>query len=370
MSVRDNLPTGSSRNKIEYLADCIDNASKEVANLLINPNFTAVSSDMPFRNSMRQYWMNTAIYSSATKVDKGLYMGNTGAIPSPAGWGMEVLPVTYTERSYYSGIVHTAYYFRELVMKDVTGKATFVFEDDYSLRHRVLHYSTFVAPHDETSNGYLNGHYVDDLNKVCHSVYLRCKKLSGKRFGIIRLFDDGSVAAISASKPIPDPANDDESSTAWIHDIRLKPGALYAFFIESDTEGQQYSCIPIETGVFANTSLEDIVPNQVPSPETLNQKREFEILGEFTRQQINDGVDLDLSMFRFPYGMEKHVLIRNCDSYLCGSESINAKALQTGFRTVRLQDTGFNSSSTTTKVYYSETPINIGYFTSSNYTAP
>jgi hypothetical protein len=199
---------------------------------------------------------------------------------------------------------------------------------------------------------------------------LRCKKLSGKRFGIIRLFDDGSVAAISASKPIPDPANDDESSTAWIHDIRLKPGALYAFFIESDTEGQQYSCIPIETGVFANTSLEDIVPNQVPSPETLNQKREFEILGEFTRQQINDGVDLDLSMFRFPYGMEKHVLIRNCDSYLCGSESINAKALQTGFRTVRLQDTGFNSSSTTTKVYYSETPINIGYFTSSNYTAP
>ncbi|MBM5396476.1 hypothetical protein HYN21_23415, partial [Vibrio parahaemolyticus] len=49
--VRDNLPNGNPRNKIEYLADCIDDAKAQASgespeNLLVNPDFSAAQLDI------------------------------------------------------------------------------------------------------------------------------------------------------------------------------------------------------------------------------------------------------------------------------------------------------------------------------------
>ncbi|HAS6439367.1 TPA: hypothetical protein GRR50_23995, partial [Vibrio parahaemolyticus] len=54
--VRDNLPNGNPRNKIEYLADCIDDAKAQASgespeNLLVNPDFSAAQLDINWQSA-------------------------------------------------------------------------------------------------------------------------------------------------------------------------------------------------------------------------------------------------------------------------------------------------------------------------------
>ncbi|TOL78769.1 hypothetical protein CGH91_21850, partial [Vibrio parahaemolyticus] len=64
--VRENLPNGDPRNKIEYLADCIDFAKAEangveaIPNLLVNPDFSAAQLDINWQSAFYARWTTGA----------------------------------------------------------------------------------------------------------------------------------------------------------------------------------------------------------------------------------------------------------------------------------------------------------------------
>ncbi len=95
-TVRDNLPNGSPRNKIEYLADCIDNANAQIGssdtvseapqNLLVNPELSHSGVDLAAGSPHQLRWLTNA-YTYKDQAANQMHLGRSFGRPAPVGWG-------------------------------------------------------------------------------------------------------------------------------------------------------------------------------------------------------------------------------------------------------------------------------------------
>ena len=100
-TIKDNLPTGSERNKVEYLAEVVGNARIDIDVLIEQTNNAPASSTAPrpknflknaaFLGIDERYptrWNSTTGY----RVKETMNAKDSTAVPAAPHWGMEVIP--------------------------------------------------------------------------------------------------------------------------------------------------------------------------------------------------------------------------------------------------------------------------------------
>ena len=358
MSVRDNLPTGSSRNKIEYLADCIDNTGSAPDNLLLNPDFTLTTPDLKRLSNL------TNMINFKSQALTQMYANRSfGQVAIPY-WNIEVVADSvsnsFVEFSHdcESGANDSIHY---------KAKSTVDVMSGYDVR--VMLYSVFTAPH-EAENGHYFGNEYWSENKS-HSVFLHGinQSMTSGRFGIAKLDDiTGEFESIVAQAPFDETW--DKPKRHWIHGIKLEPAKLYAFFVETQRGRSGYHCL--ETGVFLNPTETDIVPSLKPVRES--RLRSFVNVGTYTKDAIAAGVDIPVSQFDTPLGVEKQLVFYGIASTSNGSKYLVKDPLSVtanDYQSVKVQ--GAIASQYITEielmVHHSETPLYLNYFNSPNYAA-
>lgn len=357
MTVRDNLPTGSSRNKIEYLADCIDQSGQSIPNLLVNPDFSYNPFD--FNHDVSPWIMGS--YSFHDQSPNHMNLGQSFGRPTLYGWGVEVnVDAGQTEGN---TIFHMSTG-SEVTRRDYKAKAAFRVQ---SLSHkaRYLIFSVFTAPYHSSSLS----HWSDET--VEYSAYFRGLKYNGARFGVMELDAQGDFVRIVAESTIPpEPVNGYDFPQAWIHNITLRPGKLYAYFVETKKESSSTGCLINEAGVFLNPESLEVVPDMKPSiPETL---RMTESLGTLNKSEVMAGAGIDVGRYPMPFGMEKHLILSACH-YQYGDQRNtypHVSITKQDYKGVLVKGGDFVKDVSHIQAFYSPFPVHLNYFNSPNYVAP
>ncbi|MCU8525294.1 hypothetical protein M2G33_09275 [Vibrio vulnificus] len=371
MSLKKQLPTGSPRNKIEFLADFVEQQIAEISqgakgapqNLLPNPDFSTTELDFATLSPFYTRWA-TGAFTYTNQSKEQMHLGRSFGRPAPAGWGVEVM----TESSDF----HSAFYNTiggEVEKRDATAKASFFMMGGNS--SKILHFSVFSAPME---NEILVGEGATPVKKdLSFSAYLRCHDdITDYRFGILELNSKGDFVAYVASG-FANRAQGANFSHTWLHGIKLKPGGLYAYFIESNMQATNgKSCAPTGCGVFLNPERLNVIPDLNPNAHTKSKKRAFESFGNLSKAELNDGVSVDVGRFVMPFGMEKHLIFCNCQTIQTGTEAPYSAATitQSDYKTIHVQgDTTSTQTHGHLMAYYSEMPVHLNYFKSNSYTA-
>ncbi|MCG0020104.1 hypothetical protein [Vibrio parahaemolyticus] len=367
--VRDNLPNGNPRNKIEYLADCIDDVKAEangveaIPNLLVNPDFSAAQLDINWQSAFYARW-TTGAFTYENQSASEMHLGRSFGRPAPFGWGVEV----FAEARHF----HAAHYNTrggEVEKRDPTAKATFFMMGGD--KAKTLHFSVFSAPMEtEKVLEIVDGKGV--LLDLSYSVYLKMHDDTVyHRFGVVELdangdFVDYVVTSMTAQPKAPDFVH------SWIHGVKLKPGGIYAFFVESDMNNGRKSTAFTGAGVFLNPSQANVVPDLTPSPVAKDTMRCVDSLGRLTKAELTGGVSVDVGRYSMPFGMEKHLIFCNCQITGTTTEAPYSASTITkvNHNTVQVQgDTAGGQSHAHLMAYYSKTPVHLNYFNSVNYQA-
>ncbi|HAS8230579.1 TPA: hypothetical protein I7755_11715 [Vibrio vulnificus] len=371
-SLREQLPNGSNRNKVEALADFIEQQLGQLgqssgeaapANLLLNPDFSHSSYD--FSQAARLQWLTDAF----TYKDQGpeqMHLGRSYGRPAPPAWGVEIQPVGVSDS-------HSARYLGiggEVEKGDTPAKGAFFLSGASS--SRVLHFSVFTAPF-EMESAYTDAAGERKLKNLSFSAYLACSRYSGNRFGVLELNERGDFIRYVASGPIANATEPTGFNHTWLHDIKLKAGGLYAFFVESDTTNSgMLSCAPAAAGVFLNPERANVVPDLTPNPAITQQTRVQHSFGHLTKAQMNAGATLDVSRFALRYGMEKHLIFCACklEGHADTAPFFAATITRSDYKSVLVQgDTHGSEATAHILALYSPTPVHLNYFASGNYTA-
>lgn len=378
MSVRDNLPTGSSRNKIEYLAECIEqsgasnstkineltvrvesvenvtqNLSSAPFNLLVNPDFSHSTFDMSAAATTAPKWAR-AIFTYENQSSNHINLGQSYGRPAPYGWGIELNAdgTDYHSLNYlYTGSVVERQQYRAKAALEIVG----------GFNTRYLHFSVFTAP-------YVTPTQMDWHDEVVrYSAYFRGVKRTGQRFGVLEIDRNGDFVAIVAQAPVPTEPHTMDFQQAWIHNISLEPGRLYAYFVES--EAGTFACVPLEAGVFANNAGVDVVPDL--TPRITEHTRMIESFGTYTKAEIAAGVTLNVGRYPMPFGMEKHLIMSPCRGADGTENPYNRIPItKVDYQSVLVKGDTTSDDTRHIMAYYSPYPVHLNYFNSPNYVAP
>ncbi|PMO39592.1 hypothetical protein BCT11_14980 [Vibrio sp. 10N.222.52.B12] len=366
--VRENLPNGSPRNKIEYLADCIDFAKSQAGgelpkNLLVNPDLSAGEVDINWNLPHYARW-TTGMFTYSNQSASEMHLGRSFGRPAPVGWGVEVKAASsYAHSAFYNTIGS------EVEKRDPTAKAAFFlmgFGDA-----KVIHFSVFTAP-VENEILYNDENGETQRKDLSYSAYLKMHDDTVyHRFGVVELDQNGDFVDYVGKtfSARPEPA---KFVQTWLHGLKFKPGGIYAFFVESDMNNGGKSCAFTGAGVFLNPEQQNIVPDLTPSQPAQEALRCVESLGHLSQAQLTGGVSIDVGRFPMPFGMEKHLIFCNCQTTQTATETpINAATItKTDYKTVRVVgDTVGGQSHGHLMAYYSKTPVHLNYFNSANYQA-
>ncbi|UAB72393.1 hypothetical protein INR79_24360 [Vibrio sp. SCSIO 43132] len=371
--VKDNLPQGSSRNKIEYLADAIDSAKADAKgasappkNLLCNPDFTqstvewgsalsGIAHDMKYDG---MGWLKEVFgyeNQSATQMHLGRSLGR----PAPLGWGVEIIAPSSKDSVSLIAPIYDSF---NLFDRQHGVKATGVMTDSMSRTSKTVHFSVFTtARNDAASDGNPNETLSWEEPEVFYSAYFLGRKKGGVRFGIVELDVDGNATQIVAQQNIA--ANDwDKFTEQWIHNIKLRAGQLYAYFVESDSANHRRSALPLETGVFINTEKLDIVPDMTPHARPTHKS--CESLGLLPSADVQAGVVVPIKSYHSPFGVEKHFVFAHCGQAL-GQYRLSMNPLsitRNDATSIRVQGTPpTGDANVHLMAFYSETPLYINF---------
>ncbi|HHG3246512.1 TPA: hypothetical protein ACPVXZ_003675 [Vibrio parahaemolyticus] len=229
--VRDNLPNGNPRNKIEYLADCIDDAKANAgsgetvtvrpANLLKSAAFLGVHDQ-----SMSNRWATNMGYRIAGEMN----VYSSTATPAAPFWGVEVVPGSNKQPVW----------------------GAYQVPDDYKADQDDIDYSEvmggFAAAWGNGSKQvvfqvfdpqfpYLifhSGH--EDDNYHCYLRFVSGGATDQIRFGVVELNREGKATKIIVSKTIQE-TEVQKHREEWltIPKHQMNPavnGQRYAFFVE------------------------------------------------------------------------------------------------------------------------------------------
>ncbi|HHX8665511.1 TPA: hypothetical protein ACVO38_000246 [Vibrio alginolyticus] len=366
--VRENLPNGDPRNKIEYLADCIDFAKAEASgeppkNLLVNPDFSAAELDINWQTDFYARW-TTGSFTYANQSESEMHLGRSFGRPAPFGWGVEVKAASsYAHSAFYNTIGS------EVEKRDPTAKAAFFlmgFGDA-----KVIHFSVFSAPM-ESEILYNDENGETQRKDLSYSAYLKMHDDTVyHRFGVVELDHNGNFVDYvgKAFSERPEPAKFVHS---WLHGLKFKPGGIYAFFVESDMNNGGKSCAFTGAGVFLNPDQQNIVPDLTPSLTAKEASRCVESFGRFTKADLIAGVSVDVGRYPMPYGMEKHLIFCNCQITETATKApVSPSTItKTDYKTVSVVgDTVGTQTHGHLMAYYSKTPVHLNYFNSVNYQA-
>ncbi|CCN85475.1 Conserved hypothetical protein [Vibrio nigripulchritudo SFn27] len=374
--VKDNLPQGSSRNKIEYLADAIDSAKAEAKggsappkNLLCNPAFTQSTSEwgsaltdtkgvLEYNEGMR--WLqDNCIFGNQSPSE--MHVGRSLGRPAPFGWGVEVilngLDTDPISMKYLFYSPHSLLDRSKNLMK-----AAGLMTDSMNNNSKVIFFSPFTTSRDHAMvDGNPNEIMSWEEPPVFHSAYYLGRKNGGIRFGIVELDVEGNATRIVAQKAI-DSHEWGNFTEGWIHNIELAASRLYAYFVESDSSQHRHSAVPIETGVFINNEGLNIVPDMVPHARPAHKS--CESLGLLSSVDVQAGTIVPIKPYYTPFGMEKHFVFGHCGAVL-GHYHLNLEPLtitRNDLTSVKVQGTPpTGDTHVHLMAFYSETPLYINF---------
>ncbi|UAB68824.1 hypothetical protein INR79_09715 [Vibrio sp. SCSIO 43132] len=373
--VKDNLPQGSSRNKIEYLAEAIDSAKADAKgasapprNLLCNPDLTQSTTD--WNTTMNTTARDTG-YKGARWLTEGcefanlsasnMHIGKSLGRPAPIGWGIETLLAGADTDS-----IGLSYYVINpvaLYSKKYGNFATGVLADGASGKSKIVMFSMFTTHRDEALYSKDWVAPSDELPEY-YSVYFFGQTNQGQRFGIVELDVDGNAKQIVAEKVLTKHSFD-EHERQWIHGIELDPSQAYAYFVESDSADNSRhsngkSALIIEAGVFINYEKLDVVPDMTPQPTRMHKCTE--VIGTFPASEVATGKLVPMKQYHTPYGMEKHWVF----AYTQGKQRSHAfnqlSVTKHDEHHIRVQGVAQDGhTSVDLSAFYSETPLYINF---------
>lgn len=409
------LPTGSNRNKVEYLAKQMQAHGLTIAqiniaiygdgtpenkgilaelengggsggapvldifngvknrNLLVNPDFSAPSRGLiwstPNSTNQANYWVKNGSYMDHLTDELFITGGFSSQAPMLGGWGVE-----YGSQGPNTSTVFINAYEHHWSPTNDGGdskfeKMTFPLEIYAMGGKRMILFSVFEAPTNAHRNPMEdclsikkeNAHINSSSNTNRYSAYLLGRKESGKRFGIAELDRNGDFVKYIKTKEI-DAANWNTIAEYWIHDIQLTEGNLYAFIIESDggeINSADSSFKAFLSGVFLNNEMNDIPPPL--GAQRYSSMTQLGYLGTFG----GGNHTLTPPAYPAPFGKHKHYLFGGVERNIYNSEDLGQKG-----RSVKLVNNEFTlsgellgPSAGDVHYFYSETPTHINFFT-------
>ncbi|EII3001647.1 hypothetical protein LG784_001527 [Vibrio cholerae] len=389
------LPTGSDRNKIEALAEQIGQAGEAIKtlqasgaqieeiknalsllsttaepdNLLINPAFEVIESDLTPKSGNALIWLGTPHKIAAQGGNFGV--GNATAYPMPFGWSIEcVAGLSNVDTSFsvhYLAVDGDIF----LAAKNSNVQAS-VLPETYQKDTKVCTFSVFRAPMLRSSRVNDNGLWV--YTKPQYSAYFVGRLNGGATFGIAKINNKGSVEKIVASKVIQQ--NTDMSNLEyselnpngeiltedWIHGIELQEGGVYAYFVSEISKGtsvvERITHIAA-AGVFLNSEKQNIKPSIRSKVSPDKYLKCSHSLGVVSSSELAAGFVADLTGYSMQYGIDKHTLfcVVSDDKWRMplGAKTSATKLSETS-ATIKCNAGG------AVDFYYSETPLTIDFF--------
>lgn len=230
--VRENLPNGAPRNKIEYLADCIDLAKEEAAqsagssaprpaNLLKNAAFLGVHDQ-----SMGNRWATNKGYRIADTMN---VYSSTGT-PAAPFWGVEVIPDSTKQPVWGTYQVDGDYVAGadDIDFSELMGG----FAAAWGNGSQQVVFQVF-----DPQRSYLINHSGLEGNEYhCYLRFISGGATDRIRFGIVELDRNGKATGIIVSKTIQE-SGAQHHREEWLEIPRNKMnpavgGQRYAFFVE------------------------------------------------------------------------------------------------------------------------------------------
>ena len=406
------LPTGSNRNKVEYLAERMRAHGLTIAqiniaiygdgtpenkgilaelesggsgaaqmvdifngvkgrNLLPNPDFSAPSRGLmwstPNISNQRNYWARFGALTNHKSDELFVTGGHSSQAAMLGGWGAEF---GSQEPSVSSIYINTWPYRLGLANEGGDPKfnrKSFPLEVYATGGKRMILFSVFETPtnlhrnpmEDSITIRNENEHITSVNNTNRFSAYLLGIQESGVRFGIAELDRNGDFIKYVKTKELNE-SNAGAIAEHWIHGIQLSEGNLYAFIIESDGGGgfAVSSFKAFLSGVFLNNDMQDVPPPL--GAQRYSSMTQLGLVGTY------DGGNHTITppAFPTPFGKNKHYLFGGADRSIYKSEDLGQTK-----RSVKLVNNEFKlsgeligSSLGDVHYFYSETPTHINFF--------
>ncbi|MGR5064671.1 hypothetical protein [Photobacterium sp. DNB22_13_2] len=364
-TLRESLPVGSPRNKVEFLADAMEAAQIELmalikdalnnqngnsetiptGNLLVNSDFTQSANWLAGQGDT---WIGNMSRFTNTDPESCVLSEGT-AMPMPFGWCAEVNIHTGQSSASCGGKVMTAG--GEVADYNFNERANCAFLlNGYSCD--AIMYQPFDMPCISSIGMEI------PQKKAMVSVYYRgFAKGKTARFGILELDDDYHYVRIVAEKLVEEESNESRLIKQFIHGVELQAGKKYAYFIEVEKLNGLGNSVN-ETGVFINPEKTDRVPALNPNRSLVHQ---YGQLATFPKADLNTGKAVTSPILPMPCGIGRHLLLQNVDSSLRASLSPMSASMDG--HTITLTTTGnVNEDTVNVRYYYSHIPMKLKFY--------
>ncbi|WP_087019051.1 hypothetical protein [Thaumasiovibrio subtropicus] len=279
MSLKNQLPAGDARNKIEFLADHVGGLEIEVnqqiktinetvinlgggeaealgirsGNLLMNGNFTR-SHDMAPGGGPA--WFNAPSTYSKAANPTGIVIGEGRNIAAPAYWNIETdRDLGTLGANAEAGMVFSG---SSLIDEATNIRKPCVFNMALSGSEKAMLYQPFRIDNIMEYGPFPGVNYA--AFSAYFSGYMRVK--NSFRFGVIALDKDWKFNRIVKEQTVEHDVLPRVYHPNWLHGLYLAPGQNYAFFVEFDAShhGSFERAWFCEAGVYFNPSQEPITP--------------------------------------------------------------------------------------------------------------
>lgn len=364
--LRKNLPTGSSQNKIEYLAENIKNQGDLIAELgdnveVINGQVGAMGAgDAPFNyltnpcfdlTTNNWNWLtNLSLLSDG--VDSVL-LGKSKAHPAPYGWGLEIVP--FGSKTPQSGSMKIVKTNNPDILDIVKGYSYRALVGAIACNAKACLFNVFTVG---GAKRFDNSPHMMPFSAFCTTQ----SNKAGAKFGIVELNRNGDVLRVVAEQLLP--VGSDRPVDSWIHNLALDVHNQYAFFVEGgaqDTDTAWHVFGVNQAGVFQNAGLLDVEPSMEGRRDRAYYT-DIHNMGEPTMDDLVVGYQIT-PFVPMPYGMVKHCCFAYVYPY--GSEEIksNLDNKHYGLSVVKqgnvLTFKGVAKTSMTLRLemFYSDTPL-------------
>ncbi len=317
--LRDHIPAGDPRNKIEWLADQVEEASTEIyqqieelaesasgeggapaVNLLNNGSFENMDCAQ-IRYDQRRWFQHTMF--SATRDINDVALGNSNNVIFDAtAWAAESL--THDTGLFYAWSEYIATNFDANDGYRSNTELLFFNYAETAPNAEFALYQVFRAPLRHRD-------FIDNNPSVIPRYSIHVCGFKANVY-LVELDVETRAASVIAQGELDDPYAMNRVPQLFIHDIELKAGALYAFVAATSTVGgsSRTAYTINHAAIYRDDNGEAIPPAQVTASNApLSSLNSMFELGTFNEAQINGGLTLPLPMRDCPFGAERHFTV-------------------------------------------------------------
>ncbi|EGA69575.1 hypothetical protein VISI1226_13673 [Vibrio sinaloensis DSM 21326] len=305
-TIKNNLPTGSERNKVEYLAEAIENARIDIDVLIEQvSNAPAGSATTRPKNLLKNAAMLGVHERYPTawalvmghRSKKGVNAASTLAMPAAPFWGMEIMPNSagmvangHMKVSLPSNLTSAAPSFDEAMGGLVIGRSN---------GSRQVVFQVFDPP----ERHYIHHDGNEDKSLWCYVRLDLAMSRESFRYGVVEIDEQGNATKVMCEKTIH-PSSSTTHIQDWLHfgrefDVFKR---RFAFFVERTTHAQ--NAFTLLTGAGVYWGREGEVP-ELAATERDSQDGFFHV-SEY--QAEGKTISFKLPDYPTRYAPEKHYL--------------------------------------------------------------